>query len=355
MELVEGPTLAERISHGQLPLEEALPIGRQMAEALEYAHVRGIVHRDLKPANIKVTPEGRVKVLDFGLAKALSNEPAATDRVNSRTLTRRATQMGVILGTAAYMAPEQAKGKPVDRRADIWAFGVVVWEMLTGRALFGGETVSDTLAAVLKTDPDWRALPPSTPASVRRLLRRCLERDCMNRLRNIGDTLADLDERQDRADPPLAVPPEPQRHWWIAIAAVLALIAVGEAVALYRGTLSGYNSTLRLHIDPPEGGQFVLGIGLTAGGFAISPDTDLDRYAGSVEGQRQPRRRAGLQRRERLVVQICPLHDEQRPRCNTVVRESLRDIAVVVLDRRNGRGTAAAGGCGSVRRELKRD
>jgi serine/threonine-protein kinase len=163
MELVEGPTLAERIAAGPVPLDEALPIAKQIAEALEYAHERSIIHRDLKPANIKITPETRVKVLDFGLAKALSNEGAG-DPSSSPTLTMRGTVAGVIMGTAAYMSPEQARGIAADKRADIWSYGVVLYEMLTGRHLFRGETVSDTLAGVLKTDPDWKALPARNTA-----------------------------------------------------------------------------------------------------------------------------------------------------------------------------------------------
>src|SRR4051795_11955905 len=176
MELVEGPTLADRIVDGAIPLDEALPIARQIAEALEAAHEKGIVHRDLKPANVKITPEGTVKVLDFGLAKA--PEAAAQAAVaNSPTLTIRATQAGLILGTAGYMSPEQAAGKPVDRRADIWAFGVVLWEMLTGGPLFHGETISHTLADVLRAPIDLEVLPKSTPQSIRALLTRCLDRD----------------------------------------------------------------------------------------------------------------------------------------------------------------------------------
>src|SRR5581483_10056319 len=168
LELVEGPTLAERIAQGPIPLDEALPIARQIAEALEYAHEKSIVHRDLKPANLKVTPEGRVKVLDFGLAKALSAEPSvAAASASSPTMTMRATMAGMIMGTAAYMSPEQAKGKPVDRRADIWAYGVVLMEMLTGRTLHTGESVSETLASVMRDRPDFSTLPAATPPSVR--------------------------------------------------------------------------------------------------------------------------------------------------------------------------------------------
>ena len=187
LELVPGSTLAERIAQGPIPLEDALPIARQIAEALETAHEHGIVHRDLKPANIKVSDEGQVKVLDFGLAKALEGDASSVDVSHSPTLTMGATRQGVILGTAAYMAPEQARGKAVDRRADIWAFGCVLYEMLTGRRAFEGEVVSDTLAAILRGEPDWTALPASTPGSIRRLLRRCLEKDRRERLQAIGD------------------------------------------------------------------------------------------------------------------------------------------------------------------------
>ena len=186
LELVEGPTLADRIKRGPIPLDEALPIAKQIAEALEAAHEAGVIHRDLKPANIKVRDDGTVKVLDFGLAKALDPNPVG-DPSQSPTLTAAATQMGVIMGTAAYMSPEQARGKPVDKRADIWAFGVVLYEMLTGQRAFIGDDVSLTLAKVLERDPSWESLPDSTPPSVRNVLQRCLDKDPRRRVQAAGD------------------------------------------------------------------------------------------------------------------------------------------------------------------------
>src|SRR5258706_5271258 len=179
MELVDGDTLAERIARGPIPLDEALPIARQIADALEAAHELGIVHRDLKPANIKLRPDGMVKVLDFGLAKSVSADSAGAtaDADNSPTFTSPAmTRMGIILGSAGYMAPEQAKGKAVDKRTDIWAFGVVLYEMLTGEALFAGDSMSEKLAAIIKDEPTLDRLPSGTPPAIRRLLAQCLER-----------------------------------------------------------------------------------------------------------------------------------------------------------------------------------
>jgi serine/threonine-protein kinase len=187
MELVEGPTLGDRIAHGPVPVEDALPIMKQITEALEYAHERGIVHRDLKPANIKIKPDGTVKVLDFGLAKALSDEIKPTDISNSPTLTAAATKAGLILGTAAYMSPEQARGKAVDRRADIWSFGAVAFEMLTGRMAFKGDTVSDALAAVIRGEPEWSFFPANVPNEIQQLIRRCLNKDPRQRLQSIGE------------------------------------------------------------------------------------------------------------------------------------------------------------------------
>jgi serine/threonine-protein kinase len=192
MELVEGEGLDELVARGPVPLEEAIPIALQIAEALEAAHEAGIVHRDLKPANIKIRPDGTVKVLDFGLAKAWDSKAEQVDLAHSPTLTRHATAAGVILGTAAYMSPEQARGKPVDRRSDIWSFGVVLWEMLTGQKIFDGDTVTDVLAAVLTRDLDIEVLPPTTPPAVRRVLRRALERDPNRRLQCAGDARLEL-------------------------------------------------------------------------------------------------------------------------------------------------------------------
>ena len=186
LELVEGPTLADRIATGPIPLDEALPIAKQIAEALEAAHEAGVIHRDLKPANIKVREDGTVKVLDFGLAKALDTTPAG-DPSQSPTLTAAATQMGVIMGTAAYMSPEQARGKPVDKRADIWAFGVVLYEMLAGTRPFEGRDVSEVLGAVLRLDPDWDGLPDDTPPRVSTLLRRCVEKEAKQRVHDVAD------------------------------------------------------------------------------------------------------------------------------------------------------------------------
>lgn len=211
MELVEGPTLADRIAQSPVPLDEALAIARQIAEALEAAHDQNIIHRDLKPANIKLRPDGTVKVLDFGLAKAMDQgsgigEPGSgqTRLANSPTITSPAMTMhGVILGTAAYMSPEQAAGRPLDRRTDMWAFGIVLMEMLTGRRVFGGETVSEVIAAVLKDEPDWSALPADTPAPVRKLLRRCLERD---RRKRMPDAAVARLECDDAIAPPQGAP-----------------------------------------------------------------------------------------------------------------------------------------------------
>ena len=235
MELVEGVTLAERIQAGVIPLAEALAIARQIVDALEAAHEKGIVHRDLKPANVKITPEGNVKVLDFGLAKAFANEPASGSLSNSPTLTLTMgeTRPGVILGTAAYMAPEQARGHAVDRRVNIWAFGVVLFEMMTGRGAFHGESLADLVTAVLSEEPDWSALPSATPGRVREVLRLCLARDKRIRLQAIGDARIFLNAPPEDAVPSVAAPKRQVLPW--AVAGVLALAAGAALWAPWRG------------------------------------------------------------------------------------------------------------------------
>ena len=233
LELVDGPTLADRIKQGPIPVDEALPIAKQIAEALEAAHEAGVIHRDLKPANIKVRVDGTVKVLDFGLAKALDPSPDA-DPSQSPTLTAAATQMGVIMGTAAYMSPEQASGKPVDKRSDIWSFGVVLFEMLAGDRVFKGETVSHVLARVLDRDPDWQKLPRNTPVSLQRLLTRCLDRKVGMRLRDIGEARVELGELIDspvdgRQAAPLIAP---RRDWTGRSAAAVLGITLGFALGV---------------------------------------------------------------------------------------------------------------------------
>lgn len=236
MELVEGNTLADRLRQGAMPLEEGLNAAKQVAEALEYAHERGIIHRDLKPGNIKITPEGKVKLLDFGLAKAIEGDSATSDISSSPTLSIAATQAGIILGTAAYMSPEQAKGKPVDRRADIWAFGVLLFEMLTGKPLYAGETTSEILARVIEREPDLERMPANTPPRIRELMRRCLTKDPRQRLRDIGEARITLEEYlanpgAAQAAAGAAVPAANQRGYqpflWLAGGLVLGALAVG--------------------------------------------------------------------------------------------------------------------------------
>jgi len=266
MELVPGKTLAAHVKPGPLPIETALNYAKQIADAFEAAHEKGITHRDLKPANVVVTPEGVVKVLDFGLA-AVSQAPAASEAspTNSPTLTMRATQAGTIMGTAAYMSPEQASGKPVDRRADIWSFGVVLFEMLTGRRLFGGETISHTLADVLRAPIDFDQLPRETPAAIRGLLRRCLERNVRNRLRDIGDARIVIEEALSGAPQdavPAAVPPRRNLLPW-AVAAVGITAAFGVSFVHFRETPPA-DPVLHLSVPLPGNAR--------AGFAALSPD-----------------------------------------------------------------------------------
>jgi tRNA A-37 threonylcarbamoyl transferase component Bud32 len=248
MELVNGEDLAARLSRGAVPLDEAIAIARQIADALEAAHDQGIVHRDLKPANVKIRPDGTVKVLDFGLAKAADPVASGPALANSPTFTAH-TQLGVIVGTAAYMAPEQARGRAVDRRADVWAFGVVLYEMLAGRPAFDGDNISEVLASVLKNEPVWTTLPVETPGSIRRLLRRCLDKDPRRRLSAIGDARFDLDDR-DPAPPPAASRTSRRPYLWAALAATIAIAAIA-GFAWVRMSARETAVTRRLSLLPP--------------------------------------------------------------------------------------------------------
>ena len=298
LEMVEGATLADRIAQGPLPLDETLPLARQIAEALEAAHAQGIVHRDLKPANVKVRDDGTVKVLDFGLAKAMSADSSPAAVAASPTITSpAATAMGTIMGTAAYMSPEQARGRTVDKRSDIWAFGAVLYEMLTGRRVFDGEDVSDTLANVLKREPDWSMLPADTPAPIERVLRRCLTKDARLRIHDIADVRIELDDRASIESAPARSLPSRssksfgayERAAWGGLAIALAAIA---AFALWRGRAAEpqERSVLRFQIAPPDNHSFgALGVpdagGSPVGAPAISPDgTRLAFHAADSSG-----------------------------------------------------------------------
>ena len=275
MELVEGEDLAQKLLVGPLPLEEALSLARQTAEALEAAHEKGIVHRDLKPANVKVTEEGKVKLLDFGLAKALEGDPSKEKSgpglAESPTLTARATAAGMILGTAAYMSPEQARGKPVDKRADIWAFGALLYEMLTGRRLFDGETVSDVLAAVLTREPEWSRLPSSTPAGVHGLLRRCLARDPRERLHNIADARIELLEATHddalRLATASSADSDRSRRWRGAAGAALLVCGVSLGAALaWRTGRPQATPGIRFSVTPPGVGGLIRAVEVSRDG-----------------------------------------------------------------------------------------
>jgi len=272
MELVEGPTLADRISKGPIPLDEAQHIAKQIVDALESAHGQTIVHRDLKPANIKVRPDGTVKVLDFGLAKALAPDAASAtaDVANSPTFTSPAmTEAGMILGTAAYMSPEQARGQRVDAQTDIWAFGCVLYEMLTGRAAFGRATVTDTMAAVIEREPDWTALPRSTPAGMVRLLRRTLEKNPSRRLHSIADARFDLDDasEQTMAQPAATSSRRSARPLMIGAAAVAVVLLLGVGWMLLGGGAGSAPPGVPTRVPITAPGQIVPQMSV-----AVSPD-----------------------------------------------------------------------------------
>src|SRR5262249_49245685 len=264
MELVDGDTLQDRLKRGPIPIGEALAIAQQIAEALEAAHEKDIVHRDLKPANVKVTPEGRVKILDFGLAKPLQ-EAAKHDFSNSPTLSLPATNKGEILGTAAYMSPEQARGEATDERSDVFSFGCVLYEMLTGRQAFQGKTVSDILASVLAREPDLTVLPPDLNPRVREVLRRCLNKNLKGRWQAVGDLRIELETVA--ADPyrtSESTTPVRRRHqvMWISALGILTLIAVAASVVALRPSPAA--SEMRLQIVTPRA--------VDPTDFAVSPD-----------------------------------------------------------------------------------
>ena len=285
MELVDGEDLAARIARGALPLDEVLTVARQVADALEAAHDHGIIHRDLKPANVKVRTDGTVKVLDFGLAKAVGHPEtrAASPAGMLPTITSPAmTQAGIVLGTAAYMAPEQARGHAVDKRADIWAFGCLVYEMLTGRRPFGGDEVTDTIAAVVRGEPDWAALPGDTPASIRRLLRRCLEKDRKRRLADAAD--ARLEIEAAHATDEAGIPVAPQRARGLAVpivaTAIVALLA-GASVA-WLATRSAPQAAPVVRLPAAFPGQTTLSITPVGSEVAIAPNGSRILYVGQA-------------------------------------------------------------------------
>ncbi len=278
LEYVPGPTLAELVAKGPVTHDTSLAICNHVSRALEAAHEKGIVHRDLKPANVKVTPEDKVKVLDFGLAKALVEEPSG-DAAHSPTMSALATRAGTILGTAAYMSPEQVRGKPLDKRADIWAFGCLLYELLTGQQAYGGETISDTMVAILSREPDWAALPADVGPGVVRLLRRCLERDRDRRLRDIGDSQIFL---EDRSLPVAAhkevSEPRPSRSGWSWLVAAVTTVALLALAVIHFRERPPAAPTTRFQVPPPDKS--------TSNDYpSISPDGRRLAFVATVEGK----------------------------------------------------------------------
>jgi len=284
LELVEGENLAERLSRGALTLDETLDVCRQIAEGLEGAHEKGIIHRDLKPSNVKTTPERKVKILDFGLAKAFHDQASEVDLSKSPTITADMTQPGVILGTAAYMSPEQATGRPVDKRADIWAFGCILFECLTGRRAFLGDTVTESIAAILRGEPDWDSLPADTPGNVRTVLRRCLQKDPSRRLHDIADARIEIGES---ATYPSEAVPAPRR---------LPLLWLGAcaAVILLAGMFIG-----RLLIGPPRS---TLSPSVVTSTIKVEPGHWLDGMRRAIDMERPSRTAMAISSDGRFVV-----------------------------------------------------
>ena len=270
LELIEGETLADRIQRGAIPLEEAIEIGKRICEAVEAAHEIGVIHRDLKPANVKITPNGDVKVLDFGLAKTLDAAPADSVLSHSPTLAG-ATNAGVIIGTAAYMSPEQARGRTVNTRSDVWAFGCVLYEMLTAKPAFQGEDVTEILASIVKSEPDWNALPPSIPSSIRTLLHRCLQKDVKKRIRNMGDVAIQLGDAIAVSSTSMAavIAPAASRRWILVGVAALLLGAMGSGLAVWRLRPSPVNLVRRFTITLPAGQRLAA---MQQVAIALSPD-----------------------------------------------------------------------------------
>jgi len=282
LELVPGETLQERVAKGPVPVEEALEICRQIAEGVEAAHEKGVIHRDLKPANVKVTPEGKVKILDFGLAKAFEAETPVTDISQSPTLTEEMTRAGVILGTAAYMSPEQAKGKPVDKRADIFAFGAVLYELLTGKRAFEGETITETLGAIIHKEPEWDLLPGATPSLIRSLLRRCLQKDQDRRLRDIGDVKIEIEDALAEPTTVFDSAAQPVRQRWaITASLVMAAVVVTGVTAWLLIQPETQKPVTQFTINPPSTARLER---LQVNQLAISPDGRTVIYISPRQG-----------------------------------------------------------------------
>ncbi len=255
MELVAGETLSDRISRGPLPIDETLALSCQIAEGLEAAHRQGIVHRDLKPANVKITPEGKAKVLDFGLGKVVGEVSKENELSESPTAGYTGTRAGMILGTASYMSPEQARGKAVDERADIWAFGCLLYEALIGKKAFDGETITDTIASLVKSDPDWEALPAETPWRVRELLARCLRKDPAKRVHSIADARLEIEEAMESPAPPGVERPvaeAPKRSAALVFAAGAALAALLTGLVFWMARSPRAADAMRLTVQVPS-------------------------------------------------------------------------------------------------------